>query len=69
MKSIYSEFMDRNRMNTDRLIKQGFRYSELCKTFKKFSGKHRTIFNSYGVSVRQHIDEVYVDHYYEYFNE
>ena len=44
-------------MITDRLIKQGFRYSKLCKTFKKFSRKHRTIFNRYGVSVRQHIDE------------
>ena len=53
----YSAFMDRNRMITDRLIKQGFRYSKLCKTFKKFSRKHRTIFNRYGVSVRQHIDE------------
>ena len=49
----YSAFMDRNRMITDRLIKQGFRYSKLCKTFKKFSRKHRTIFNRYGVSVRQ----------------
>ena len=47
----YSAFMDRNRMITDRLIKQGFCYSKLCKTFKKFSRKHRTIFN------RQHIDE------------
>ena len=27
----YSAFMDRNRMITDRLIKQGFRYSKLCK--------------------------------------
>ena len=53
----YSAFMDRNRMITDRLIKQGFRYSKLCKTFKKFSRNHRTIFNRYGVSVRQHIDE------------
>ena len=41
-------------MITDRLIKQGFRYSKLCKTFSR---KHRTIFNRYGVSVRQHIDE------------
>ena len=53
----YSAFMDRNRMIIDRLIKQGFHYSKLCKTFKKFSRKHRTIFNRYGVSVRQHIDE------------
>ena len=29
----YCAFMDRNRMTTDRLIKQGFRYSKLCKTF------------------------------------
>ena len=29
----------------------------LVRTCKKFSRKHRTIFNRYGVSVRQHIDE------------
>ena len=33
----YGAFVDRNRMITGRLIKQGFRYSMLCKTFKNFS--------------------------------
>ena len=40
----YDAFVDRNRMITGRLIKQGFRYSMLCKTFKIFSRKHRLIF-------------------------
>ena len=36
-------------------MKQGFRYSKLCETFKKFNRTHEDIFNKYEVSVKQHI--------------
>ena len=48
----YSSFAERNRHITSRLVKQGFHYSKLCDTFKKFSTTHKHIFNKYGVSVK-----------------
>ena len=42
-------------MITSRLIRKGFHYTKLCDYFKKFSRRHKSIFNKYGVSVRQHI--------------
>ena len=50
----YDAFVERNTI-TSRLIRQGFRYTKLCDYFKKFSRRHKSIFNKYGVSVRQHI--------------
>ena len=40
-----------------KLIKQGFWYSGLCATFKKFARGHVSIFSKYGHSVRKHIEE------------
>ena len=51
----YDAFVERNMMITSRLIQQGFRYTKLCDYFKKFSRRYKSIFNKYGVSVRQHI--------------
>ena len=42
----------------ERLIKQGFWYSNLCKFFKKFVSRHNALFSKYGViSVRTHVHE------------
>ena len=38
---------------TTRLVKQGFRYSKLCKMFKMCSHKYESIFKSFGASVQQ----------------
>ena len=51
----YDAFVERNMMITSRLIQQGFRYTKLCDYFKKFSRRHKSLFNKYGVSVRQHV--------------
>ena len=42
---------------TSRLIKQGFRYSKLCKTFKKFCRKHVSLVKKFGACVRRHIND------------
>ena len=49
----------RHRLLTERLIKQGFRYSnyKLCKFFKKFVSRHNALFSKYAVSVRTHVHE------------
>ena len=51
----YEDYVSRNRLVTTRLIKQGFRYSKLCRCFKKFSRRHNNIFNKYGKCLKQHI--------------
>ena len=44
-------------MLTERLIKQGFCYSKLCKFFKQFVSRHNALFSKCGVSVRTHVHE------------
>ena len=44
-------------LRIERLIKQGFWYSKLCKFFKKFVSRHNALFSKYGVSVRTHVHE------------
>ena len=51
----YGAFVTKNRQITTRLIQQGFRYSKLCDTFKKFSRRHKSIIEKYGVCYRHHI--------------
>ena len=48
----YETFVERHRMITSRLIHQGFHYTKLCDSFKKFSRGHKSIFDTYGVSVK-----------------
>ena len=48
----YEAFVERHRMITSRLIHQGFHYTKLCDSFKKFSRGHKSIFDRYGVSVK-----------------
>ena len=51
----YGAFVTKNRQITTRFIQQGFRYSKLCDTFKKFSRRHKSIIEKYGVCYRHHI--------------
>ena len=55
----YVSFVKRNQLHvlTERLIKQGFLYSKLSVSFKKFSRRHSMLFNMYAVSVKRHIRE------------
>ena len=53
----FCAFKERHYKLKQRLIHQGFWYSELCRTFKKFSKHHADIITKYGCSVRRHIDE------------
>ena len=48
----YDAFVERNMMIMSRLIRQGFRYTKLCDYFSR---RHKSLFNKYGVSVRQHV--------------
>ena len=48
----FQSFVIRHRLLTERLIKQGFWYSKLCKFFKKFVRRYYALFSKYGVSVR-----------------
>ena len=36
----FASFVKRHRLLTDRLIKQGFWYSKLCSSFRKFARRH-----------------------------
>ena len=53
----YEDFCERNRAITSKLIKQGFWYSKLCLTFKKFARRHWNIFNKFKTSVKRHIHD------------
>ena len=53
----FKVFVLRHRLLTERLIKQGFWYSKLCKFFKKFVSRHNALISKYGVSVRTHVHE------------
>ena len=51
----YESFCNRNRTITSKLIKQGFWYSKLCRTFKKFARRHQNVFNKFKMSIKRHI--------------
>ena len=55
--SSYHQFCERHHKLSERLIKQGFRYLELCKAFKKFARSHVDVFSKYDCSVRKHIQD------------
>ena len=54
---LFEQFKDRHYKLTQRLIKQGFQYSDLCMAFKRFTRSHASIFSRYGCSIRRHIEE------------
>ena len=51
----YDAFVERHWIITSKLIRQGFHYTTLCTYFKKFSKKHKSIFDKYGICIKQHI--------------
>ena len=51
----YNDFCSRNYMITSKLIRQGFRYSVICRTFKKFARRHCNVFSKFKHSVKNHI--------------
>ena len=55
--STYEQFKERHYKLTKKLITQGFWYSALRKTFKRFTRMHIDVFSKYGCSVRRHIEE------------
>ena len=53
----YQDFIHKNKEVTTRLIKQGFRFSKLCKCFKKFNRRYSHLFNKYNITLRKHIED------------
>ena len=57
----YSSFLSRHKLLTERLVRQGFWYNNLCITFKKFARRYNVLINvlisKYGVSVRARVTE------------
>ena len=47
----FEQFKDRHYKLTQRMIKQGFQYSDLCMAFKRFTRSHASIFSRYGCSI------------------
>ncbi len=47
----YEDFKNRHHILTTRLLKQGYKYNQLCSYFKRFSNKYNAKF---GVSLKQH---------------
>ena len=53
----FSSFVDRHQILTERLIKQGFWYTQLCRYFKKFARRHVMLLEKYAVSIKSHIQQ------------
>ena len=47
------DFNERNRILTEKLLKQGYRYHKLRKTFSKFYRRHFDIISKYDVSLKK----------------
>lgn len=43
----YEDFRERHHKLTTRLLKQGYKYDQLCLDFKKFNGKYKDIVNKF----------------------
>ena len=52
-------FIERNRNISRKLMKQGFLYSKLVKSFKKFYSKYANLVDKYRISLKRHIMRVY----------
>ena len=55
--SSYKTFCEWHYKLTQKLIKQGFRYTDLCKAFRKFVKNHTHIFSKYNCSIHRHIED------------
>ena len=55
--SDYLDFTLRHFKLTERLVHQGYRYSDLCMSFYKFAKRHAQIMNKYSCSIRKHVED------------
>ena len=55
--SNYTDFTLRHYKMTDRLINQGYRYSDLCRSFSKFAKKHQRVVDKYNYTIRRHVED------------
>ena len=55
--SDYLDFTLRHFKLTERLVDQGYRYSDLCMSFYKFAKRHAQIMNKYSCSIRKHVED------------
>ena len=55
--SNYTQFTWRHYKLTQRLLHQGFRYSTLCITFRKFARKYTQVLEKYGWSIRKYFED------------
>ena len=55
--SDYLDFTLRHFKLTERLVHQGYRYSDLCRSFNKFAKRHAQIMNKYSCSIRKHVED------------
>ena len=54
----YEDFRERRRILTTRLLKQGYKYDQLCSYFKRFSSKYKDIFAKFlNIGLKQHIKD------------
>ena len=53
----YEDFKVRHCMLTHRLLKQGYRYDNLCSTFKKFYNTYAEIVGKFKITYKQHIKD------------
>ena len=57
IKRICDAFVKRHILLTERLNRQGFWYSKLCNSFKKFAKKYNVELSKYNVSIRTHVSQ------------
>ena len=55
--SSVSDFKCRNKALTAKLLRQGYRYHKLCKTFSKFYRLHTGLVEKYNVSLRKLLEQ------------
>ena len=53
----YEDFKNRHHLLATRLLKQGYKYDQLCSYFKRFSSKYKDIFAKFRVTLKQHIKD------------
>ena len=55
-----TDFNNRNKFLTAKLLKQGYRYHKLCKAFSKFYRRHFELIEKYHVSLKNLCNKVFV---------
>ena len=52
-----SEFNNRNQCLTAKLLKQGYRYNKICKTFSKFYHRHSELIVKYNIGLKTFLQQ------------